>query len=330
MKALVDAGNFPGARQPAELIETHISWVILTPDFAFKIKKPVTFDFLDFSTLQKRRYFCEEEVRLNGRLAPGMYVGVLPIGMRAGQATIGETGSPVVDYAVQMHRLDNQLQMDKLLAENRVSPVQMQQLATLLASFHRQVAMTGAIVYHPDAYWTDFAEIYSLHADIENRLGARATQKMKRWGLRLPLFLEQHAGRLQERVREGFWVDGHGDLHARNIFLSGEGPIVFDCIEFNPHFRQSDILNELAFLCMDLDAREHSGLAGVFLKTYLECWNVFPQQEDWELFRFFKAYRANVRLKVALLELRQHDSAALTDQVRQYWNLLEEYLSEFD
>ena len=327
VQSIVAAGAFPGAKTPAELLETHISWVILTPEYAFKIKKPVVFGFLDFSTLEKRRFYCEEEVRLNRRLAPSLYLGVLLIAPAGDQLRIGATDTPAVDVAVQMHRIDSQLQMDRLLAAGRVTPAHIEQLAAVLAAFHRQAVMQGAIVYHPGAYWADFADLYRLSADIEKHLGAAALQKLAHWRAALPGFLERHAGRLMERVQAGFWVEGHGDLHTRNIFLPDGPPVVFDCIEFNPHFRQSDILNELAFLCMDLDAREHPELAKVFLNAYTKNWDVFPKAEDRLLFEFFKAYRANVRLKVTLIELRQHRPEKMEKQVNLYWSLLDAYLN---
>lgn len=330
IRSIADNGAFPGRIHPVELVETHISWVILTPDYAFKIKKPVAFGFLDFHSLEKRKWYCEEEVRLNRRLAPDLYIDVLPIGGSPSSGlAIDESARLVVDYAVRMHRMDDHLQMDKMLAQNQVVPAHLEQLAAVLVRFHRQVVMSGAIVYDPGAYWTDFVELYRLKADIEQHLGSAAITKMNRWRSSLPAFLEQHAGRLVGRVRDGFWVDGHGDLHTRNIFLTGNGPLVFDCIEFNPHFRQLDILNELAFLCMDLDARGRSDLAEIFLQAYSKRWNVLPKQEDQQLFLFFKAYRANVRLKVALLELQQHATPILEAQVRQYWHLLITYLSAF-
>lgn len=328
IRSILDNGAFPGRKHPAELVETHISWVILTPDFAFKIKKPVLLGFLDFSTEAKRKTFCEAEVLLNRRLAPEMYLGVLPIGGKGEYLQIAENALPVLDHAVQMRRIDSGQEMDILLEQNRVTGEQMEQLAAVLAAFHRQVAMSGPILYHPGAHWADFAEFYRFQVDVEQYLGTEATAKMNRWRARLPLFLEQYAGRLIARVRDGFWVDGHGDLHARNIFLTNNGPLVFDCIEFSAHFRQSDILNELAFLCMDLEARGHPELATTFLQAYVRYWDVFPDPADQGLFRFFKAYRANVRLKVALIELRQHPSVKLEEQVKLYWGLLDSYLRE--
>lgn len=328
VQAILDAAAYPGTARPAEMTETHISWIILTPEFAFKIKKPVVFGFLDFGTPEKRRHFCAEEMRLNRRLAPDMYLNVLPITLIGTQPVIGTAGSEVLDYALQMRRMDNTRQMDLLLAKRLVTAGQMKQLAAVLAAFHLQVRLRGPIIYHPGALWADFAEIYRFMPDLERWVGAAAPKRLLDWRAKLPAFLEQHSERLIERVRAGFWVDGHGDLHTRNIFLTDSGPVVFDCIEFNPHFRQNDLLNELAFLCMDLDVRGQPELGTAFLQAYNESWSLFPKAEDRLLFLYFKAYRANVRLKVALLELRQHAAPALQAQARQYWLWLERYADE--
>lgn len=323
---IVRRGAFPGVAAPAEFIETHISWVILTPEFAFKIKKPVQFGFLDFSTAEKRRFYCLEELRLNRRLAPELYLGVLPLALENGGLAIGAKTRPPFDYAVHMKRVDNRRQMDRMLAAGAVTAVDMERLAAVLASFHRKEALPPSTLFHPGILWADFAEIYRFGADIGRHIGPEATRSLLEWRSSLPEFLETHSARLIARVREGFWVDGHGDLHARNIFLTKTGPVVFDCIEFNPHFRQADLLNELAFLCMDLEASGRPDLAAAFLASYCRLRDIFPRQEDQLLFLFFKAYRANVRLKVALLELRQRASAAAETQVQQYWNLMTTYL----
>ncbi|TNE56619.1 MAG: hypothetical protein EP344_12160 [Bacteroidetes bacterium] len=328
IQALLDAGAFPGTKKPATCVETHISWVILTPDFAFKIKKPVSFGFLDFSSLEKRRFFCTEEVRLNRRLAPDLYLGVLPIALMNGQLTIGATGAPPEDFAVQMRRVDEARQMDVLLKKGAVSNTQIQQLAAILADFHQKVVITDHPDFHPAGLWADFAELYRFGSDLEGAIGTEVTLCLQQWRSILPEFLEQHRHRFSERLQQGFWVDGHGDLHTRNIFLTTTGPLVFDCIEFSAHFRQSDILNELAFMCMDLEARQHPDLSETFIKAYNTHWEVFPRQEDRTIFLFFKAYRANVRLKVTLLELREHSKPELHRQARQYWDLLVRYLEQ--
>ncbi len=326
VQTIVHTAGFPGAQAPVELVETHISWVILTPDFAFKIKKPLHLDFLDFSSIDKRQFFCLEELRLNRRLAPEIYLDVLPIGLERGLPKIGATAMPVIDYALQMHRVDNQLQMDLLMEKNQVSEAQIEQLAAVLAPFHLNATLPPDPEFRPGVFWTDFAELYQLQTDIEQQAGPGSNQMLENWQAFLPLFLERQNARLIARQEQGFWVDGHGDLHTRNIFLRPDGPVVFDCIEFSAHFRQSDILNELAFLCMDLEARKQPALSAAFLQAYCQKWDIFPKAEDHLLFLFFKAYRANIRLKVTLLELRQHRSAALEENVKRYWNLMKDYI----
>lgn len=321
-------GYFPGIKSPAHLIETHISWVILTPDSAFKIKKPVQFDFLDFSDPEKRRFYCEEEFRLNRRLAKDLYREVIPIGTEDGHPVIGSSASPVLDYAVWMHRMDEKRQMDLLLAENKVTNTQMEALAVLLANFHRNAVLDDPEAYCPSDYLKDFEDLYHAEKDAMQWLGPDVAEYFRLWHKRLPLFLNTHAIRMRARFEQGFWVEGHGDLHARNIFLLDK-PVVFDCIEFNPHFRRLDVLNELAFLYMDLEVRGQKPLAQHFMEAYCQLWPVKPQREDALLFLFFKAYRANIRLKIGLLELRQHPAPTLLESTQRYWALLKSYCEQF-
>lgn len=316
--------RFPGTGGPTKLIETHISWVILTPDYAFKIKKPVSLNFLDFSTVEKRRFYCDAEWHLNYRLAPEMYLGVLPVGEENGHLVIGAAHTVPVDFAVWMKRMDERTQMDILLSEQKVTTTHLEALARKLSQFHNNAVVREPGIYHPGSFLKDFEDLYSAETDAVNWFGADVVSQFTRWRKHLPHFLKVHAIRLRARFEAGFWVDGHGDLHTRNIFLTPT-PFVFDCIEFNPDFRRIDILNELAFLCMDLEAREHSELSSYFIETYCQHWQVMPQREDILLFLFFKAYRANVRLKICLLELRQQVSEKLLAAAKCYWSLLNRY-----
>lgn len=325
IKQILSNGLFPGAKTGVSLVETHISWVILSDEFAFKIKKPVRFDFLDFSSLEKRHHFCSEELRLNRRLAPQMYVGLLPISEQG----IGVPGAEIVDYAVQMNRMDNSREMDKLLEKDAVVPGDLFALADLLAAFHLQHRLPAQHTYRPEEDAHDFADLFALEGDLI-AIQAPDTNLLSRWSLKIPDFLRAHAIRSEARIQNGFWVDGHGDLHSRNIFLpKDKAPVVFDCLEFNPHFRCTDVLNELAFLCMDLEFYGRKDLSVAFLKRYRARWECIEKPEDELLFSYFKAYRANVRLKVALLELRQHPQPALENKARAYWALLKEYVASF-
>ncbi len=334
VKSIIDAGRFPGRTAPAELVETHISWVVLSPDFAFKIKKPVRFPFLDFSKEGMRRFFCEKEVRLNRRLAPSMYLGTLPISTApGGELTIGggvEQGAAVVDHAVWMRRMDESRQMDRLLRLGAVSADDMGRLAGRLADFHRTAIIEeGEIDYQPEANRADFDDLFSLEKECATAFGPGAAAELAKWREQAHRFLHAHGRRLRDRAEGGFWVDGHGDLHARNIFLTeDEGPVVFDCIEFSDHLRRLDVLADLAFLCMDLDAAGHPELERAFLRAYLAEWRVMEDREDERIFLYFKAYRANVRLKVALIEHAQHPSERLEDAARTYWRLVGRHLAE--
>lgn len=332
IQSIVTHKRFPGPKESAELVETHISWVILTPAFAFKIKKPVQFSFLDFSTAEKREFYCREELRLNRRLAPEMYLGILPIHTGSDglpEICLAAGNETPLDVAVYMKRMDDSCQMDKLLRQNAVKVADMNALAKMLVPFHRSVVIPGnEAPYKPGDNRADFDDLFRLEKVAERLFGKITVRQFDAWRSRVGQFLDKHEARLHERAESGFWVEGHGDLHARNIFLLPEGPVVFDCIEFNPHFRQLDVLNELAFLCMDLDAGGHHELADAFMAAYKRGWPCIRNPEDEQLFLYFKAYRANVRLKVALMELEQHGSAALEKTAREYWDLLGRYIED--
>lgn len=327
LREIVRAVRFPGHPGEASILETHISWVILARDFAFKIKKAVRLPFLDFRTPGQRLHFCREELRLNRRLAPEIYLDVLPIGTDpAGQIRIGEPVTEPIDYAVQMRRLDNRFQMDRLLAEHAVTRADMGRLGRLIARFHRENTLAPeAVNYQPGDAMRDFEALFELEPTALEMLGERAAGLFQSWRNQLKQLFERLEPLIRQRIENERWVDGHGDLHARNIFLLPEGPVVFDCIEFNPHFRTIDRFSDLAFLCMDLDANDHPELAIQLMNTYNAANNYRVGSDELLLFLFYKAYRANVRLKVALLEWQQHRKKATQATGLRYWALLEEY-----
>lgn len=319
VEGIVQRGAFPEGCISSRLVETHISWVILTPKFAFKLKKPVRFDFLDFSTLALRRKYCKEELALNRRLAPDTYLDVMSVGFQHGQLQIGGNLETVVDFAVWMRRENDGLQLDRLLQQNKVMPQDLIQLAHQLAAFHRQYALRRPH-FEPTELEAQFADLFrhekALIAAVDDDSAANYLSQMRH---SMPIFIKRHAARLVERARMGFWVDGHGDLHSHNIILT-QPPVVFDCIEFDPLLRRLDVLNELAFLCMDFDFHGRPDLSAAFLDFYKAKHPCMELPEDEQLFVFFKAYRANVRLKVDLMAqpVRQ-------ESVRAYWKLLRKY-----
>lgn len=321
---------YPDVAGETELFETHISWVLLTKNFAFKIKKPIQYSFLSFSTLDKRKFYCEKEVRLNNRLTENIYLGVVPILFHKGKWTIEGTEGKIADYAVKMKRLDNNRRMDVLLQKGEVTQKHMEQLADRLAGFH---AFTDAIEKETDVHgmWVDFADILIVKKFLSEKLGKQVGKKIEAIVQFARKFLKKHQGRLEERQKMGLTIDGHGDLHSRNIFLLEE-PVIFDCIEFNDHFRQVDVLSEIAFFCMDLDFYEQRELEMHFLKTYLIKYPCIFTDEDHLIFQYYKLYRANVRTKVNALKAIQtkedKERSYRLKLTEDYFLLMREYLSE--
>lgn len=326
---ILENNAFPDLALKAELIETHISWVILTNDFAFKIKKPIQYSFLSFSTLEKRKFYCEKELRLNKRLTDNVYLQVVPILFYEGKWTIEGKKGKVVDYAVKMKKLDNKRRMDVLLRKGEVTEKHMDQIADRLAGFH---AFTDTIEKEPDVHglWIDFSDILIVQEFLSKHLGKQAGVKIKAAVDFSKHFLKKYQYRFEERQKMGLTIDGHGDLHSRNIFLLDE-PVIFDCIEFNDHFRQVDVLSEIAFFCMDLDFYEQRDLERHFLKNYLIKYPCMFSDEDQLIFEYYKLYRANVRTKVnALKAIQADDKKEQTyrlDLVEDYFLLMREYLS---
>ena len=219
-----------------------------------------------------------------------------------------------------MKRLDNKRRMDVLLRERKVSPKNMEQLADQLAGFH---AFTDSIEKGASIHslWMDFADIIMVKDFLAEKFGTQVGEKIEEAVDFVKLFLKKYQARFIERQKEGFTIDGHGDLHSRNIFLLDE-PVIFDCIEFNDHFRQVDVLSEIAFFCMDLDFYEQKELEAYFLKHYLIKYPCIFNEVDQLIFQYYKLYRANVRTKVNALKAMQTKD----DKEREYrLNLTEDY-----
>ena len=240
-------------RDAVELEETHISWVFLTDRDVWKVKKPVSLGFLDFSTTEKRRAACEAEVILNRRLAPDVYLNVVPITLDAAcRHQIGGEGSPV-DWAVHMVRLANADRADVRLAEGRLGEVDIERIAVHVAAFHRQArsddetaryGTVAAIGFNVRENFEQTRETVSAH------LTRGEAEEIETWQTR---FLEDNTKLFEERSRAGCVRDGHGDLRVEHIYLDREGRVtILDCIEFNERFRFADVCADVAFLSMDL------------------------------------------------------------------------------
>lgn len=317
---LIQQGKWPSACASPTLIETHISWVILCDDVVFKIKKPMQYPFLDFSTLERRKFFCEREVDLNRRLASEMYLGVVPIRYDSGRLCMGGPAGVVVDYAVQMKRMDSTKEMDVLLKQGKVAKLEIHNLASRIAEFHKN----APVIRNKDPFdiHDKFNDLLTVRGYLRDQLGPGIAGVIDEAIHATNAFFDAHMQLLKRRVEEGFIRDGHGDLHSRNIFLYDE-PVIFDCIEFNDDYRQTDVLNEVAFLCMDLDAFDRPDLSALFIESYNGLFPSMRNMEEEFLFRIFKAHRANVRAKVNALRAK---SAGDDIQRRQALAEAERYL----
>lgn len=290
------------------LITTHASWVLLSPEYAYKIKKPVQFSFLDYSTLEKRYAACHKELKLNQRLTNDMYLDVVTIRTKANRYSLHttETEGDIIDYALKMRRMDPDRQMDRLLQESKVTFQDMDAIARQLANFHQNTERKYNIV-DLSTMQEQFNDLQVIQPLLEQHFSKASLDLLKSSIQLSDQFLEQHIGRLLQRQEKGYVLDGHGDLHSRNIFLMDE-PVIFDCIEFNEAFRMMDILNEIAFFCMDLDFFQKHQFAAYFLQAYLKYFPCIEHIQDWNIFHYFKLYRANVRLKVNGLNAMQAES----------------------
>jgi uncharacterized protein len=284
---------YPSPR-PSEVthVATHISWVFLTDREVWKLKRPVDYGFVNYTTLERRRRCCEDEVRLNRRLAPGVYIGVVPVRLGPRGHWFGPDGD-VVDYAVRMRRLADERSADALLRRGALTPEHLTSLAERLARFFVDAAATpeaGAIEVIRDNVVQNFAQVEPFVGRFVSRdtLDAVRTHQLG--------ILEEQSGRFRGRVEQGRIRDGHGDLRLEHVYLEAAGPIVIDCVEFNEALRKGDAAADVAFLAMELMARSRADLGEVFLAAFAR------EADDHDLYGvvdFYAGYRAWVRGKVA-------------------------------
>lgn len=297
---------YPHAIENLTVIETHISWLILTGPYVYKIKKSLNLDFLDFSTLDKRHYYCDEELRLNRRLAPEIYLEVIPITGSIASPRLRGPGVPL-EYAVKMVQFPQQARLDYCLQRGELSSDGINRLAHKIAQFHQEIPPAL-----PDnSYGTPETVLQPALENFEplNHLPKEEADQQRITCLR-QWTREQWQGLRAEfiaRKKSGFVRECHGDLHLGNIAWVEDKFIIFDCIEFNESFRWIDVINELAFLVMDLEHRGYPDLAGSALNTYLEHSGDYS---GLRVLRYYQVYRSLVRAKIAAIRLKQDISAA--------------------
>jgi uncharacterized protein len=279
-----------------EFRETHMSWVFLTGERVYKLKKPVRFPYLDFSTIAKREAACRAELHLNRRLAPDVYLDVVPLLATAQGFSLGGEGT-VVDWLVVMKRLDTSLMLDSRIFEQRVEARQLDELIATLAQFYRTARR---VHFSPVNHLVDWrrAVAYNRRVLLDPRLGmpSGAVQWIDCVQRR---FIERRAGVLTERVAGGHIIDGHGDLRPEHIWL---GPTVkiIDCIEFNPRLRAVDPYDEIAFLCLECERLGASWVSRYLKQRAMRAFGDVPSDE---LFTFYRCHRATLRARLAIAHL---------------------------
>ncbi len=325
LTALREPSAYPDRTQHVELIETHISWVFLTDRYAYKLKKPVSYPFLDFSTLDRRRTYCELEVDLNQRLAPRVYCGVVPVvRTRANKFRIGGSGE-VVEWAVKMHRLPATLSLDHLLRHRDLDRLELQRLSRMLIDFYAEVPPVPIATM-------------SYCGRVERHVADNRAELLKpENGLSRSAVLRTHTAQLatlrifddllENRVRDGRIVDGHGDLRPEHIYML-QRPLAIDCLEFSRELREIDVLDELSFLAMECDRLGAAKLGRELLRMYGEA---ARDPGDERLLAFYKSYRASVRAKVYALRARQlkgREALEALAEARDYLRLAERYAED--
>ncbi len=321
IQALLNPARYAHPVEHCELVETHISWVILTGRFAYKLKKPVNLGFLDFSSLARRKFYCQEELRLNRRLAPGLYLSVVPITGTAEHPRLGCAG-PAIEYAVKMRQFEQAAQLDRVLARGALRSRHIDALAQTVSAFHQRIPRAGAdspfgcpeAVQQPVA--ENFAQIrkYLQEPGLLARLDA-----LEAWSREQS---QRLAPRMVRRKAEGFVRECHGDMHLRNMALIDGEVVVFDCIEFNENLRWIDVISELAFVVMDLQDRRRPDLAWRFVDAWLAHSGDYA---GLALLAYYQMYRAMVRAKVDSIRLQQADIGEAEQQV--VYRELDGYLS---
>ncbi|KGU87376.1 bifunctional aminoglycoside phosphotransferase/ATP-binding protein [Pseudomonas mediterranea] len=323
--ALQNPALYPHPVEGFQVIETHISWVLLTGPYAYKFKKPVNFGFLDFTDLDARKHFCGEELRLNQRLTQDLYLEVLPITGSAEAPQLNGDG-PAIEYALKMRQFPQSQLLSTLQANGELTTAHVDEMAEQIARFHLSTPKVPAEnpAGTPDSVMapvrqnfeqirpflsdkTDLAQLEALQAWAESSF-----ERLK------PLFIQRKA--------EGFIRECHGDIHLGNATVIDGNVVIFDCIEFNEPFRFTDVYGDTGFLAMDLEDRGLKSLARRFVSQYLELTGDY---QGLELLNFYKAYRALVRAKIALFSMPAEadpvQRATTLRQYRNYANLAESY-----
>jgi len=322
---------FPEETKEVRLIQTHISFVFICDKYVYKIKKPVDFGFLDFTSLEKRRIYCEKEVELNRRLAEDVYIGVLPVIYDGKRHFIDKVSGEIVEYAVKMKRLPEDMLMKRLFEERKLNEEHIRKVAKRIAEFHLSADTSSEI----DQFGKK--EAFKINTDenfdqVQKYIGITIDKEkfheINEWTER---FYKEREGLFEERIRKRRIRDCHGDLHMEHIYLLEGRPVIIDCIEFNDRFRYGDTVGDIAFLLMDLEYHGGKGFSDILWRYYKEFAN--EDDEADEILRFYKVYRAFVRGKVNSFQLddpsiSSKDKESAIKRARSYFDLAYSYIKE--
>lgn len=326
IQALLDPRAYPEPPRQITLMQTQMSLVFLADDHVYKVKKPVDLGYVDYTSLKKRLFYCQREVELNRRLCPDVYQGVVAITRRGDIIEVGGDGR-VIEYAVKMRRLPQEMMMDVRLADGKVTPEMVAGVAVKLAGFHAEAETGKGISVFGDVS-TIIENTEENFSQTEKYLDRTITpERYRRIKSYTATFISDNSPLFTKRVEEGRIKDCHGDLHAAHVCFE-DGIRIFDCIEFNDRFRYCDVASEVAFLAMDLDNYGQKTLSGHFVQAYV------TQSHDRELtalLDFYKCYRAYVRGKVEGFKLDDphiptEEKARILAAARGYFELAESYL----
>ena len=326
VRALLESQAYPHKPQKIELVQTQMSFIFLTGEYVYKIKKSVNLGYLDYTTLEKRYFFCHQELELNRRLCPGAYLAVVPIVEEKGELRIEGRGK-AIEYAVKMKQLPQDRMMDVLLPRGQVTQEMIAKVAEKLVSFHQKAETNQKIAAFGklDVIRQNTDENF---AQTEKYIGISITaeeyQHIKNY---TDNFIDSNTSLFDKRVKEGKIRDCHGDLHAAHVCFTDD-ICIYDCIEFNDRFRYSDVAAEIAFLAMDLDRYQQSGLSLHLVNTYVE---LSHDEELLKLLNFYKCYRAYVRGKVESFKLDdryipEEEKAKVLNAARSYFQLAKTYI----
>ena len=319
--------SYADCPQTVEAIETHMSWVFLTDNYAYKLKKPVRYEFLDFSTLEARRKDCQAEVLLNLRLAPDVYLGTVPLTLDPlGNLEIAGDGQ-TIDWLVKMHRLPRDCMLDWGIQHHAVRAEEVRKLARFLAQFYQHLSPVDLT---PAAYCDRLRkDISATMKDLLDPFYTLPENRVRAIGSGQLAFLDRHSQKLDLRVSSGRIVEGHGDLRPEHICLKPD-PVIIDCLEFKQEFRILDPADELAFLALECERLGEAWIGDLLLETYA---NETGDRPSVSLVEFYKSYRAYLRAKIAIWHIREPQKGATAtwfDRARHYLDLAKRHLPKIE